>query len=134
MINLKIQLLAALAFVWLILPASAQQSQFGTGSYSGLTVGATDSIIVPSIGSTSLSGTAASRFLDIANQSATATVCLNFGAVATISGTACAAGEITLPPLPNQASDKTWQNNFVPSDVIHAIASAASTPITVGSR
>lgn len=125
---LKTPLLAALLLALAAVPSKAQTGAFGTGSYAGFTVGATDSIIVPSIGSTAQSGTAASRFLDIANLSATATVCINFGAAATISTTTCAAGEIAIGPL----ASKTWQNNFVPSDVIHAIASAASTPVTVG--
>ena len=120
-------LLATLLCALSTIPTRAQTGAFGTGSYAGLTVGASDSIIVPSIGN---NGTAASRFLDIQNESATATVCINFGAAATITGTACAAGEITIAPL----GSKTWQNSFVPSDVIHAIASAASTPVTVGVR
>jgi hypothetical protein len=122
----KIAILVLLAAM-LVSPAKAQTGAFGTGSYAGFTVGTTDSTIVPSIGS---NGSAASRFLDIANLSATATVCINFGAPATIATTTCAAGEIAIGPL----GTKTWQNSFVPSDVIHAIASAASTPVTVGVR
>lgn len=104
-------------------PAAAQTGAFGTGSYSSATVGTTDAVIVAA-------ASPATRFLDIYNDSATATVCINFGATATISGTTCAAGEITLPPLWH----RSWENSFVPSDAIHAISSAAATPVTVGVR
>jgi hypothetical protein len=93
----------------------------GTSAYSPATVGTTDSTIVAA-------GTA-SKFLDLINVSATATICINFGAAAaTITGSQCAAGEITLPPL----FHRSWESNFVPTDAVHAIASAAATPATVG--
>lgn len=111
--------LAALAIILAAVPALGQQ--FGPGSYAAFTVGTGDGIIVAATNP-------GSKFLDIVNQSPTATVCINFGAAATITGTACAAGEYTLPPLWH----RSWENSFVPSDVIHAIASAASTPVTVG--
>lgn len=92
----------------------------GAVAYSAATVGASDSTI--------LAGSTATVFLDLINTSATATVCINLGATATISGTQCAAGEITLPPLWHRG----WEGTFVPTDAVHAIASAASTQFTVG--
>lgn len=86
------------------------------------TVGATDSTIV--------AAGSVFYFLDLVNDSPTATICINFGAVATISGTTCAAGEITLPPLWH----RSWENNLVPNDAIHAIASAGATPMTLGTK
>ena len=68
--------------------------------------------------------------LDVVNLSPTATICLNLGAPATISGTTCAAGEISLPPLWH----RSWEGAFIPTDALHAIASAASTPASVGAK
>ena len=92
----------------------------GSGAYSAATVGTSASTI--------LSASSASKFLDIENASASATVCVNFGGAATISGTQCAAGEITLPPL----WSKSWEGSFVPTDAISAIASAGATQVTIG--
>lgn len=118
------RLLSAAAIVALLSVEAEAQSTVAPGSYATYqpTVGVTDSTIVPA-------GTVF-FFLDIVNNSSTATVCLNFGAAATIAGTVCAAGEITLPPLWH----RSWENNFIPNDAIHAIASAASTPVTVGAK
>lgn len=93
-----------------------------TGAYSATTVGTTDDPII--------SAGALFYFLDIVNNSPTATICVNFGAAATISGTTCGAGEVTLPPLWH----RSWENSFLPTDAIHIIASATSTPITVGAK
>jgi hypothetical protein len=91
-----------------------------SGATKGATVGTSDAAI--------LSAAATTRYyLDVRNLSPSAIVCLNFGATATISGTTCSAGEITLPPLWRQS----WESSFVPPDAIHAISSAASTPVTV---
>lgn len=90
----------------------------GTGGYSAATVGTTDGTI----------GSAPTLFLDIVNVSNTATVCLNLGATATIAGTQCAAGEIALSP----GWHRSWEGSFVPSDTVHAIASAAGTQVAVG--
>jgi hypothetical protein len=92
----------------------------GTGAYASATAGVADSTVSAS----------PVYFLDIVNTSSTATVCVNLGAIATITGTACAAGEITLPPLWH----RSWEDNFVPTDAIHVIASAASTPLAVGAK
>lgn len=92
----------------------------GTGSYTAATIGVSDSTI--------LAASTATVFLDLVNLSPGATVCINPGATATISGTTCAAGEIALPPL----GHRSWETNFIPTDAIHAIASAASTPFSVG--
>lgn len=92
----------------------------GAGNYSYVTIGTSDSTIV--------AASTAKVFLDLVSTSATATICVNLGATATISGNQCASGEITLPPLWH----RSWENNFVPTDAVHAIASAASTPGAVG--
>lgn len=63
-------------------------------------------------------------FLDINNDSATATIACAFNNPAVING----AGSITIPSL----THRSWENKFVPSDQINCISSAASTPITVG--
>lgn len=122
MINL-IRVLAAAAALALPMAAEAQ-STVSPGSYTANqpTVGVADSTI--------LAANSVFFMLDIYNDSPSATVCINFGATATISGTTCAAGEITLPPLWH----RSWENNFIPNDAIHAIASAASTPMTVGAK
>ena len=105
-----------------IVPGAAPVPNVASGAYSPATVGTSDSTI--------LNGGSAYYLLDVVNLSSTATVCLNFGAVATISGVTCAAGEIALPPLWH----KSWEGAFIPTDTIHAIASAASTPLTVGAK
>jgi len=96
------------------------QPSSGSGAFSGAAVGTSAASI--------LSASVASQFLTIINLSQSATVCLKFGGTATISGTQCAAGEIPLLPL----NHVTWDGNFVPTDAVSAIASAASTPVTVG--
>src|ERR1700679_1490665 len=50
----------------------------GTGAYSAARIGTADSTI--------LTASTASKFLDLVNASASATVCINLGATATISG------------------------------------------------
>lgn len=113
--------------------------QYGTGSsapasnvaivpsqvaqpYAAKTIGISDSTLAATV----------TNYLDIVNNSASATMCINFGAAATISGTACAAGEITIPPLWH----RSWPDGgtLVPTGAIHAIASAASTPASVGAN
>lgn len=93
-----------------------------TGGYASAIIGTGDS--------TPVAAGVAKSFLDLVNLSPTATVCINFGSAATITGTACAAGEIALPPLWH----RSWEANFVPADAIHAIASAASVPFTIGAK
>jgi hypothetical protein len=105
-----------------IIPGAAPVPNVASGAYASVTVGTVDSTI--------LAANTAFYFLDVVNASATATICLNFGAAATITGTQCAAGEIALPPLWH----RSWEGSFVPSDAIHAIASAASTPASVGGK
>ncbi|HEY1805999.1 MAG TPA: hypothetical protein VGG45_16115 [Terracidiphilus sp.] len=92
------------------------------GAYSGVTVGTSSGSI--------LAASTAKVFADFHNQSPTATICISTTNPATITGTACAAGEITLPPL----WDKSFEGTYVPSDQWFAIASAASTPLTVGAK
>ena len=105
-----------------IVPGMAPVPNLGTGAYAAATVGTADSTI--------LAAGAAYYLLDVVNLSLTATICLNLGAPATISGTTCAAGEISLPPLWHRA----WEGAFIPTDALHAIASAASTPASVGAK
>ena len=105
-----------------IVPGVAPVPNLGTGAYSSVTVGTSDSTI--------LSTGSAYYFLDLVNLSPAATICLNLGAPATISGTTCAAGEISLPPLWH----RSWEGAFIPTDALHAIASAASTPASVGAK
>jgi hypothetical protein len=73
--------------------------------------------------------TAISVFLYLENPVPTgATVCISFGAPATISGTTCAAGEITLEPGAFRYFDSA-----VPTGPIYAIGSAAG-ELTVGAE
>lgn len=92
------------------------------GAYSAQTVGTSASTIIVA--------SACKVFCDVYNTSSTATICINVGAAATISNGSCAAGEITLPPLWH----RSWEGTYVPSDAVSAIASAASTPATVGAK
>jgi hypothetical protein len=103
-----------------IVPGSAPVPNLAGGAYGPATIGTSDLPI--------LAANSAYYLLDIVNLSPTATICINFGATATINGVVCAAGEITLPPLWH----RSWEGAFVPTDAIHAIASATSTPATVG--
>ena len=105
-----------------IVPGAAPVPNVATGAYASATVGTADSTI--------LAASSAFYFLDILNNSASATICINFGATATISGSTCAAGEISLPPLWH----RSWEGSFVPTDAVHAIASAASSPVSVGAK
>jgi hypothetical protein len=86
------------------------------GAYAAATIGTTSAQV--------LAPGAASVFLDINNDSVTATIACNFGGAAAITG----AGSITIPPL----SSRTWGGSFVPSDAVNCIASAAATPATIG--
>lgn len=63
------------------------------------------------------------KFLMLANPSATSTVWIGFGVTAVASGPGC----IALPPGTNIKFDQT----YVPSDQINAIASGASSPLTI---
>jgi hypothetical protein len=92
--------------------------------YTAQTVGTSDVTI--------LAANAVTNYLDVISGSPSATVCINFGAAATITGTQCAAGEITLPPLWH----RSWPDGgtLVPTGAVHAIASAASTPVSVGAN
>ncbi len=92
------------------------------GAYSAATVGTSSGSI--------LAASTATVYLEVINDSPTATVCVNVGSAATISGTTCAAGEIPLGPI----GSHLWNSSYVPSDQIFAIASASSTPVTVGAK
>jgi hypothetical protein len=105
-----------------IVPGAAPVPNLASGAYGSATIGTSDSII--------LNAGSAFYLLDIVNLSSTATICLSFGAAATISGATCAAGEIALPPLWH----RSWEGALIPTDALHAIASAASTPASVGAK
>ena len=94
----------------------------GTAAYSAATVNTTDAVI--------LSASTATVFLDVVNNSQSATICINFGAAAVISAGTCAAGNVTLPPL----FHRSWEANFFPTDAIHAVASSAGVPATVAAK
>lgn len=97
----------------------------GAGAYAPYTVG--------TVGA-ALSAPTPTLFLDVHNASASATVCIGGVSAPTISGTQCAPGGtagswvIPLPP----GWHKSWENSFVPIDALYAVASAASTPVTIG--
>lgn len=101
-----------------LLAAFAVSPALAAALYQPLTVGTGDVTVVPS--------TSGYHVFDIVNNSPSATLCVNFGAAATISGTACPAGEITIPALWH----RSWVNQEVPVGSVHAIASAASTPVS----
>jgi len=105
-----------------IVPGAAPVPNLANGAYVSATVGTADSTI--------LNASSAFYLLDVINLSPTATICLNFGATATISGTACSAGEIALPPLWH----RSWEGALIPTDALHAVASAASTPASIGAK
>jgi len=105
-----------------IVPGAAPVPNLASGAYVSATVGTSDSTI--------LNAGSAYYLLDIVNLSPSATICLSFGTTATISGTSCSAGEIALPPLWH----RSWEGALIPTDALHAIASAASTPASVGAK
>lgn len=94
-------------------------SSASAAPYDPATVGTTESTIL-----TTRNG---GNTLDIVSNSPTATVCINFGATATIAAGVCAAGEITIPPLWH----RKWTAPDVPAGDVHAISSAASTPLSL---
>lgn len=65
-------------------------------------------------------------FLDIINESASATIACALGATAVING----AGSITIPPLWHHS----WDGSFVPSDAVNCISSVASSTATIGAK
>lgn len=118
------RLLLVVFFALLAIDADAQVTILPNkcaGCYASLTIGTSDTVIVNQYTTT--------KFLDVWNVSNSAMVCISLGnAAATITGTQCSAGEIPLPP----GFHKSFEDNFVPTDAVHAISSASSTPITVG--
>lgn len=114
-------------------PTSGQQAAVkcsSNGTISGPTTGS-GAFTNATVGTTSASVLAANTvkvYLMFQNESTTATICINAGGAATITGSACGAAEITLPPL----GGFVWEGTFVPTDQWFAIASGASTPLTIG--
>lgn len=92
----------------------------GTGAYNPATIGASSGQV--------LAAGVAKVFLDLVNPSTTATIACAFGIPAVING----AGSITLSPLWH----RSWPDGagYVPGDVVNCIASAGSTPMTVGAK
>jgi hypothetical protein len=78
--------------------------------------------MVTSASATILASGVAKVFLDLVNNSSTQTVCVNIGGNATLSGTACASGEITLPPL----FHRSWEGSYIPLDAISALSTTAT--------
>jgi hypothetical protein len=72
---------------------------------------------------------AVTTFLYLENVDQTSTICISFKGAATISGTTCSAGEITLQPGAYRFFDVA-----LPTDAVHAIASSAATPLTIGAQ
>lgn len=64
-------------------------------------------------------------FLQLFNQSSTATIYCLFGTASAVA--APTAGQITLSPL----GSVSWTFGLVPSNAIQCIASASSTPLTI---
>jgi hypothetical protein len=102
--------------IFLSAAAQAQSYIAGTGTYSSVTVGTSSA--------QALAAGSASKFLDIMNESASATIACAFGATAVING----GGSITFPP----GWHRSWEGSFVPTDAVNCIASGASTPATIG--
>lgn len=106
--------LLTFAFVLVAFPALASVSN--PSRYVSASIGTTAAAVLQQ-GTTRV-------FLDIVNESSTATVACAFGSTPTING----AGSITLPPLWH----RSWENNFIPTDAIYCVSSASSTPVTIG--
>ena len=88
----------------------------GAGNYAAATIGVASAQAV--------AASTATVFLDLVNESATATIACAFGAPAVLNG----AGSITLPPLWH----RSWEGSFVPTDAVNCISSVAATPATIG--
>lgn len=101
----------------LLLPAIASAQIYGATAYQAYTIGTTAVSVIPSGHPT--------IFLDFVNDSTTATIaCAPSYATPAIG----AAGSITIPPQWH----RSWEGSFIPSDIWSCVASAASTPVTVG--
>jgi len=87
----------------------------------------TIAITVGTSSSQAMAQTSSRAYLDIVNNSYYATICINLGSAASISGTQCSAGEYTLLPL----QSKKFDGSFVPSSSIYLISSLDSTPVTI---
>lgn len=88
----------------------------GTGKYVAKTV--------TSASTQMLAAGVATKFLQIKNESTTATIACNLGGVAALN----TAGNISLSP----GWTATWDSSFIPSDAINCISSAATSPATFG--
>jgi hypothetical protein len=111
-----------LAFALLLAGSASAQSP---GGMTAATVGVTAAVLIPA--------GAGPAYREVLNVSATATVCLSIGGTPTITGTQCGGTGAIIPIAPLWA---VWWpvagQTYVPTDAISAIASAATTPVTVG--
>lgn len=117
----------AIALLWFFSnsPAFAQAISY-QGIYSSVvTVGTTSVQVVPAF--------AAKQILDLTNNSGTAAISCNFGSPATgvtwdpVQHVAVSSDTLIIVPYWH----KSW-DHVVPADAINCIASAASTPMSVG--
>ena len=111
------------ALLLLAVPLGAARAQFA-GGMSPATVGVTAAQVLAAG-----AGTQSREFFNISN---TATICLSFGGTPTITGTQCGGTGAIVPIAPLQAIWwPTATGGLVPTDAVSAIASAASTPLTI---
>ena len=107
----KLLLLAAL------LPATAFADPQGYSNvYTSYTVGTTSQKLVKAY--------VANKFLDIVNNSTTATIYCNFGSDALADG----SSSLSIPPLWH----RSYEGGVTPYDALYCISSAASTPVSIG--
>jgi hypothetical protein len=90
----------------------------GTGAYAAATITNSSTL--------ALAASTAVVFLDIVNESATATIACNFGGTAVING----AGSITIPPNWH----RSWEGSFIPTDALNCISSVASSAASIGAK
>ena len=120
---------AALAAL-LASPAGANNLQpnvIARGGFQGAAITTSDQVIVGPGSILPVPQQFISAFLYLENEGS-ATICIAFGTAATISGGACAGGEITLQPGAFRFFDIA-----IPADTIHAIGAAAGS-LTVGAQ
>lgn len=102
-----------------------------TGTISATTTpakasGAYSAATITNSSTQALAASATRGFLDIKNESSTATIACRLGGTAALN----TAGSLTIPPNWHYS----WDGNFVPSDAVNCISSAASSPATIGAN
>lgn len=119
----------AFAFLLALWPAVAPAATtINKGGWQGLAVTTASQQIIGPASVLPVPVNAVQSFLYLENEGA-GTICLSFGAPATITGGACAAGEIVL----NGAGAFRMFDLAVPADAVYAIGSGATT-LTVGAQ